>query len=100
VLIRRRVEDDFVAEGFELADLVRAAALGIDAAGVEVWAEVSVAGFGIGQQVPDDDQDRAADGDVGFLGAAAAGDPAVALTPQEGVGPAAAAAALPRIRAR
>jgi hypothetical protein len=44
VLIRRRVEDDFVAEGFELADLVRAAALGIDAAGVEVWAEVSVTG--------------------------------------------------------
>jgi len=29
--------------------------------------------------VPDDHEDGAADGDVGFLGAAAAGDPPVAL---------------------
>jgi hypothetical protein len=44
-----------------------------------------VAGVGIGQQVPDDDQDRAADRDDRFLLAAASGDASVALT-EEGVG--------------
>ena len=67
-------EDDRVAEGFELADVLAAKAVGVDAPGVEVRAEVGVAGVGVGEQVPDDDQDGAADGDVGFPGAAAAGD--------------------------
>jgi len=71
-------EDDGVAEGFELADVLAAKAVGVDAPGVEVRAEVGVAGVGVGEQVPDDDQDGAADGDVGFPGAAAAGDAPVA----------------------
>src|SRR5438105_3016772 len=79
-------EGDGVAEGFELADMVAPAALRVDAGGVEVRSEVVEARVGVGQQVPDDDQDGAADGDVGFGGAAAAGDPPVALT-EEGVGP-------------
>ena len=80
----RAFEEDYVAEGYELADVVAPAAVGIDAGGVEVRAEVGVAGFGVGQQMPDDDQDRPADGGVGFLGAAA-GDAPVPLA-QEGVG--------------
>ena len=42
-------EDDGVAQGFELADVVAAAALGVDAAGVVPGAEVGVAGLGVGQ---------------------------------------------------
>ena len=42
---------------------------------------------GSDEQVPDDDQDGAADGDDGSFLAAAAGDPPVALA-EEGVGPA------------
>ena len=79
--------------------MVALAAVGVDAGGVEVGAEVDEAGIGVGQQVPDDDQDGPADGDVGLGGAAAAGDPPVALA-EEGVGLPAAAAALPRTRAR
>ena len=47
----RAFEEDYVAEGFELADVIAPAAVGIDAGGVEVRAEVGVAGFGVGQQV-------------------------------------------------
>ena len=72
-------EGDGVAECFELADVVAAAAVGVDAGGVEPGTEVGVTGFGVRQQVPDDNQDGAADSDVGLLGAAAAGDPPVAL---------------------
>ena len=39
-------EDDGVAEGFELADVLAAKAVGVDAPGVEVRAEVGVAGSG------------------------------------------------------
>ena len=49
-------EDDCVAEGFELADVFAAAAVGVCAPGVEVRAEVGVARFGVGEQVPDDHQ--------------------------------------------
>jgi hypothetical protein len=41
---------------------------------VEVGAQVDKAGLGIGQQVPDDDQDGASDGDDGPLLAAAPRD--------------------------
>jgi hypothetical protein len=37
-------EDDFVAEGFELADVVAPASFGVDAGGVEVAAEIGVTG--------------------------------------------------------
>src|SRR5512132_518362 len=80
-------EGDLVAERFELADVVALAAFGVDAGVVEVGAEVVEAGVGVRQQVPDDDQDGAADGDDGLLLATAAGDASVALA-EEGVGPA------------
>jgi len=40
-------EVDGVAEGFELADVLAASAVGIGAAGVVVRTEVGVAGLGI-----------------------------------------------------
>jgi len=52
---------------------------------VVAGAEVGVPGGGVGEQVPDDDQDGAGHGDLGFGLAAAAGDPVVALA-QEGGG--------------
>ncbi len=60
-------------------------AFGVDALVVEVRAEVGVAGLGVGQPVLDDDQDGAADGDDGFLLAAAPRDAPVAFA-EEGVG--------------
>ena len=42
----RAFEDDFVSEGFELADVVAPAAFGVDAGVVEVAAEVGVTGVG------------------------------------------------------
>jgi len=66
------LQGDLVAEGLQLADVVAFAAFGVDAGVEEVRAQVVVAGVRVGQQVPDDDQDGAADGDDGALGAAAA----------------------------
>src|SRR4029453_3689688 len=57
-------------------------------------AQVVEAGVGVGEEVPDDDQDGAADRYDGPLGAAAAGDGPVALA-QEGVGPAGGRGGLP-----
>ena len=65
--------------------MVALAAFGVDAGVVEVAAQVVVAGGGVGEQVPDDDQQGPADGHDGFLAAAAAGDAPVPLA-QEGVG--------------
>ena len=70
-----------------MADVVALLAVGVDAGVVEVGAEVVEAGVGVGEQVPDDDQDGAADRDDGLLLAAAAGDASVAFA-EEGVGPA------------
>jgi hypothetical protein len=61
------------------------AALGIDAGGVVAGPEVVEAGVGVGEQVPGDDREGAAEGDDGALGAAAAGDAPVPLA-GEGVG--------------
>jgi hypothetical protein len=58
-------------------DVVADGALGAAAGVVVVRAEVDEVGLGVGQQVPDDGQDGAADGDDGPLRPAAAGDPAV-----------------------
>src|SRR5215203_6581637 len=79
------LEGDLVAERFELADVVALGALGVDVGVVEAGPQVVEAGGRVGQQVPDDDQDGAADRHDGSLGAAAAGDAPVALA-QEGVG--------------
>src|SRR3954451_9896272 len=79
------LDGDLVAEGFELVDVGAFLAFGVDPLVVEVGSEVVVAGLGIGQQMPDDDQDGAADGDDGLLRAAAASDAPVAFA-EEGVG--------------
>jgi hypothetical protein len=57
----------------------------VDAGGVVVGAEVVEAGGGVGQQVPEDDQDGTGDRDEGFELAAAFDQPPVALA-EEGVG--------------
>jgi hypothetical protein len=80
-------EGDLVAKGLELADVVALGALSVDAGVVEAGAQIVEAGGRVGQQVPDDDQDGAADRDDGLLAAPPAGDAPVALA-QEGVGPA------------
>ena len=79
-------EADLVAERFELADVFALLAGRVGAAQlVVVDAEVEVFEVRVGQQVPDDDQRRAADGDDRFLGAAAPGESAVAGA-EEGLG--------------
>ena len=65
--------------------MVAGLAVLVDAAGVVVGAEVVEAGGGVGEQVPDDHQDRAGDGDQGLELADAPDQAAVAL-PEEGVG--------------
>jgi hypothetical protein len=69
----------------ELPDVVALGAIGVVAGVVEAGAEVVEAGVGVSQQMPDDDQDGAADRNDGPLGATAAGDAPVTL-PEEGVG--------------
>src|SRR5215216_7013345 len=74
-----RYEGDPVAQGLQLADVVAFGALGVDVGVVKAGAQVVVAQVGVGQQVPDDDQDRAAHRHDRLLGATAAGDAPVAL---------------------
>src|SRR4051795_4667642 len=74
-----RFEGDLVAEGFELADVFALAAFDAEPVGEEVRAEVVEVGVGVGEQVPDDGQDRATDRDQGLLGPAAAGQPSITL---------------------
>src|SRR5215475_4867751 len=78
-------EGDGESERFELADVVAGFLVFVGAAGVIAGAEFAEAGGAAGEQVPDDDQDGAGDGDQGFELAAAAGDPPVALA-GEGAG--------------
>ena len=92
-------EGDLVAEGLQLVDVVALGAVGVDAAVVEAGAEVTEADVGVGQQVPDDDQDGPADRDDRFLGTASAGDAPVAAPRKVSVRPAATAAS-PSTRAR
>src|ERR1017187_4571356 len=77
-------EGDGVAEGFELADAIARLAVLVDPAGVEVAAEVAVAGGAVGEQVPDDHQDGTGYGDQGLELAPAPGQAPVAF-PEEGV---------------
>jgi hypothetical protein len=69
-----------------LVDVVLFAPFGSDPGVEEVGAEVAVAAGGVGEQVPDDDEDGRGDGDLGFLLADATGQAAVAGA-EEGVGP-------------
>ncbi|HET7518845.1 MAG TPA: hypothetical protein VFN05_14380 [Actinomycetes bacterium] len=72
-------------EAFELVDKVALVALLVDAGFVEVGTEVVVAGLGVSQQVPDDGQDRVADGDDGAALAAMLDQAPIAFG-EEGVG--------------
>jgi hypothetical protein len=58
----------------------------VDAVGVVVRAEILVTGPGVGEQVPDDDQDRSGDSDQRFELAAAFDDPPVALAEDCSIG--------------
>ena len=66
-------DDDVVAEGLKLAAGVAGLAAAVGVPGVPVRSEVAVAGGGVVEQVPDDDQDGPADGAAGLLPPAAAG---------------------------
>ncbi len=77
-------DGDLEAEGLDLADVVTDLPVGVGPALVVAGAEVGVPGLGVLEQVPDDDQDGAGDGDLGFGLAAAAGDPPVALAGEGG----------------
>jgi hypothetical protein len=58
---------DLVAQCFELADVVTFLAFWADVIVVEIGAYVMETGLEIGQQVPDNDQDGATEGDDGSL---------------------------------
>src|SRR5438045_5828205 len=77
-------QGDLEAESLDLPDVVAELAGDIGAGLVVAVAEVGVAGFGVTEQVPDDDQDGAGDGDLGLGLAAAAGDAVVALAEEAG----------------
>jgi len=64
-------EGDPVAHRGELGDVVAQLPFGVDALGVVVGSEVAEAGFGVCEQVPDDDQDGAGDRDQSLELAAA-----------------------------
>src|SRR3954465_3519868 len=79
------VEGHGVAQRLELADVLPDLAFGIGAGGVVVRAEVDEVSVVVGEQRPNNDEDRsAARHDCAVL-SAAAGDPSVALA-EEGVG--------------
>src|ERR1700728_5100015 len=77
-------QGDGEAERLDLPDVVAQLAVDIGAGLVIAVAEVGVPGGGVGQQVPDDDQNGAGHGDLGLGLAAAAGDPGVALAEEGG----------------
>src|SRR4051812_49678278 len=79
------VEGHGESESLKFADVVADLALGVGAGVVVAGAEVDEVDVLIGEQLPDDGQDGAADRDDGSLLAAAVGDPPVALA-EEGVG--------------
>src|SRR3954454_2333391 len=70
---------DLVAEGVQGADVVADGALGAAAGVVVVGSEFGEGGLLVAEQVPDDGEDGAADGDDGFLLPAASGDASVAF---------------------
>ena len=74
-----RGQGDGEPKCLKLADVGAGLAVGVDAAGVEVTAEVVIASGGVGEQVPDDHQDGAGDGDQGLELAATFDQAPVAL---------------------
>src|SRR5712691_4342183 len=65
-------DDDVVAEGLKLAAGVAGLAAAVGVPGVPIRSEVAVAGGGVVQQVPDDDEDGPAHGAAGLLPPASA----------------------------
>jgi hypothetical protein len=80
-----RVQGDAMSERLQLLDEVAGSAVGVDALGVVVGAEVGEPCGGVGEEVPDDDEDRAGGGDDCSQLASAPDQAPVART-QEGVG--------------
>src|SRR4026209_716179 len=76
--------DGVAQQGLDLADVVLDLLVFVGSGLVVAGAEVGEPGARVGEQVPDDDQDGAGHGDLGFGFAAAAGDPVVPLA-EEGV---------------
>ena len=72
-------------EGAELVQEAAGPAAGAGLAGVPAGTEFGVAGLGIGQEVPDDDEDGASDGAPGPVAAKAPGQAAEPLA-EEGIG--------------
>jgi len=68
----------------KLADVVAFAGVGIGTAAEVIGAEILELGVGFLEEVPDDDEDGASDGDYGSVFAAAPGKPSVAFA-QEGI---------------
>ena len=58
-------------EGTELVQEASGPAVGVGLAGVPAGTEVGVAGFGAGEEVPDDDEDGTSDGASGLAAAEA-----------------------------
>src|SRR2546421_8831325 len=77
-------QGDLEAEGLDLPDVVTELTVDVGTGLVVARAEVGVPGGGGGEQVPDDHQDGAGHGDLGFGLAAAAGDAVVALAEEGG----------------
>ncbi len=67
-----------VAESFELADVDAFDCLGVHVPVVVVRPQVDVAGVGVVQKMPDDDEDGSPDGDESLLPPAASGQASVA----------------------
>ena len=80
-----RGDGDVEAEGLELAEVGADLAVAVGLAIVPAGAEVAEPGAGVGQQVPDDDEDGPADRALGADAADAAGEAAEPLA-GEGTG--------------
>jgi len=79
------LQGDVVSERLELMYQVSDLAVRVCAVGVVVGSEITVTRGRIGEQMPDDDQDRSGDRDEGFEFAASFDQPPVALA-EEGAG--------------
>lgn len=77
-------EDDVVAEGLKLALMAAGLAVLVAVAGVVVRAEVAVAGGGVGEEVPHDDEDGPADRAAFRAAAAGTGGEAAVPLAEEG----------------
>src|SRR5580704_6050741 len=78
-------DGDVESEGVELAEVGADLAVAVGFAVVPVGAEVGEPGFGVGEQVPDDDEDGAGDGAFGPVPAEALAEAAEPFA-EEGAG--------------